>query len=259
MDQLGQSNILQIKDQKINQFARQLILEDFGEKKQQVILNSHITFIGMGGINCSSVLYLTAVGIKKINVIDYDKVQISNLNRQILYSKNDIGKSKVYACKKFLKKSDSNLKIEINNKKINNKNCNQLIKNTDLVIDGSDNWQTMLEVNDFCVKNNIPLISSSVAGYEGNLILFKNLKNSHLCLRCVFPSEKELNLPRCETVGVLGTSAGIIGLLSANLAINFLISNKEIDNTSKMIYFSGKEINMKEIKLKSNVDCKLLK
>ena len=80
-----------------------------------------------------------------------------------------------------------------------------------------------------------------------------------LCLRCVFPSEKELDLPRCETVGVLGTSAGIIGLLSANLAINFLISNKEIDNASKMIYFSGKEINMKEIKLKSNVDCKLLK
>ena len=99
---------------------------------------------------------------------------------------------------------------------------------TNLIIDGTDNWKTMLLINDYCVKKSIPLINASVTGYDGNLTFFENKINNHLCLRCVFPNKKQVSLPRCETVGILGTSAGIIGLLSAHKIINYLIKIEEI-------------------------------
>ena len=232
-------------------------MPEFGEKKQKIIFNSHITFIGMGGINSPAIIYLIRMGIKNMTIIDYDKVQLSNLNRQIIYSYKDIGKNKIISAKKYIKKMNPHVNLICFDKKLNKKNCSQLISNTNLVIDGTDNWQTMLNINDYCVNNNIPLLSASVLGYDGNFSIFENSKNKHLCLRCIFPNEKKVNIPRCETVGVLGTAAGIIGLLSAHKIINFLTLKKIKNN--KITYFFGKNITFKEIKIHSNPKCKFLK
>ena len=247
-----------LKNKKINLFARQLILKDFGEKKQKIISKSHITFIGMGGINCPAVIYLLSAGINNITIIDHDAVTYSNLNRQILYSFKDIGKSKVKIAKKNLKKIYPNLKIKYFEKKITKKNCKDILSKTSLIIDGTDNWETMLNINDHCVKKNIPLLTASVVGYDGNLMLFKNNKKNHLCLRCIFPNKKQVSLPRCETVGVLGTSAGIIGLLTAHKVINFLI-NKKSNKYESIMYFEGKDFSFSKIKLSKNTNCKLIK
>ena len=110
-------------------------------------------------------------------------------------------------------------------------------------------------VNDYCVKRNIPLISASVIGYDGYTILFNNSKKNHLCLRCIFPNRNELDLPRCETVGVLGTAAGMVGMLTANKIVNFLISKKNNPNNLFITYFLGKNLNFKQIKIKTNPNC----
>ena len=105
LDQRESSNNLYISDKEISYFARQLILEDFGEKKQKILFKTHITFIGIGGINCPALVYLLAIGIRNITLIDYDKVDATNLNRQIIYSYNDIGKDKILCATNFIKKN----------------------------------------------------------------------------------------------------------------------------------------------------------
>ena len=249
---------LYISDKETGYFARQLILDDFGENKQKALLKTHITFIGIGGINCPALIYLLAVGIRNITLIEHDKVDITNLNRQIIYSYNDIGKDKILCATNFIKKNYPEVKILSYNKKINKKNCFKLIKKTNLVIDGTDNWSTMLAINDHCVKNYIPLLSASVTGFDGNIVLFENFKGKHICLRCVFPYQKDLNLPRCETSGILGTSAGIIGLLSAQKVVNFLTSNNKKSTQSTITYFDGKNVSINDIKIDCNKKCKLI-
>lgn len=256
-DQREINNNLFISNQETSHFARQLILEDFGEKKQKILFKSHITFVGIGGINSPALIYLLAVGIKNITLIDYDKVNTTNLNRQIIYSYKDIGKNKIFCATKFIKKNYPKVKILSHNKRVNKKNCFKLLKKTSLVVDGTDNWSTMLTINDHCVKNNIPLVSASATGFDGNIALFSN-KGKHLCLRCVFPHAKALNLPRCETSGILGTSAGIIGLLSAQKIVNFLTSKKKKSIKSTITYFDGQKISLNDIKINCNKKCKLI-
>ena len=111
----------------------------------------------------------------------------------------------------------------------------------------------MALINNYCVKNSIPLLSSSVIGYDGQVILFKNKKKHHLCLNCLFPNQNEPNLPRCDTVGVLGTAAGLTGLISAQLIINFFIKNHE--NIEKLIMINSKLMRIDYISVKQNENC----
>ncbi|PPR41183.1 MAG: Sulfur carrier protein ThiS adenylyltransferase [Alphaproteobacteria bacterium MarineAlpha5_Bin12] len=250
---------MSFNNHQIKKFSRQLILKDFGEEKQNLILKSHITFVGMGGINIPALLYLLAIGLNKLTIVDYDKVQLSNLNRQIIYSVKDVGKYKVRCVSNYLKKNYPDVNFLSLNKEINKNNCSKILKKTDIVIDGTDNWDSMLTINENCVKKNIPLLSASVLGYDGNLTLFKNNKKKHICLECIFPNPKKIELPRCETAGILGTTSGIIGTLAAVKAIEYLTNNKNSSKSTKMIFFNGKKIELKSIKINNNPKCRLIK
>ena len=109
----------------------------------------------------------------------------------------------------------------------------------------------MVLINNYCVKNSIPLISSSVIGYEGQAILFKNKKNKHLCLNCIYPNKDEPDLPRCDSVGVIGTAAGLTGLIAAQTTINFFTNNNYTNN--KLIMISSKSMKISHIKVKKNI------
>ncbi len=259
MAQLELNKKLSLNNNEINLFARQLILDNFGEKKQKKIIDAHITFIGMGGINCPALIYLLAAGIRNVTIVDNDKIQQSNLNRQIIYSINDVGKYKINCIKKYIKQNFKKISLKAYNKKLNINNCSKLINKTNIVIDGTDNWETMKIINDYCVKNNTPLLSASVSGYDGNFLLLKNEKGKHLCLRCIFPYKNKLNLPRCEIVGIMGTSAGIIGLLAAHEVINFITSVKKKYNKKTITFFEGESLSLKNIKIKKNNSCSLYK
>ena len=236
-------------------FSRQLILNNFNEAKQKILLNSHITFVGLWGVNIPALIYLLAAGVKNITLIDYDIIEFSNLNRQVIFNEGNIGEKKVLTVKKYIKKNYSNINISIYNKKINANNCKKFLRKKSLIIDGTDNWDSMLAINDHCVINNIPLLSASVIGYDGNFVLFKNKKNIHLCLRCIFPNSEDFNLPRCENVGILGTTAGIIGVVSAHKIIKYLTEKKTNGIKSVITYFDGQNIEFKDIEIYKNKNC----
>lgn len=246
---------MKMNEEELKIFSRQLILPEFTDRKFKKLQSKLISIIGMGGIGCPLSQYLISCGIKKLNIIDFDIIKQTNLNRQNLYSFNDIGKTKVEIAKQKLIGINPYTKINSVKKKITKKNTN-ILKNSSIIIDCSDNWQTMRVINNFAVKNNIPLISASAISFNIQIILFENKKNKHLCLECIFPNKKEPNLARCETVGILGTTAGLAGLISAQRAINFLMKFNINNNFISLI--DCKTLSINNFKICKKNSCKLI-
>ena len=242
-----------ITEQELKIFSRQLILKDFNEKKFEFIQQQHVVIIGIGGIGCPAALYLITTGFKHLTLIDNDIIQLSNLNRQILFNENDLGKKKVDVAKAKLKAINPKSNINTISTMLSKKNISQYISNASLVIDTTDNWNSMVIINEYCVKNSIPLLSCSIIGYDGQIILFKNKKREHLCLNCIYPNQNEPNLPRCDKVGVLGTTAGLTGLNAAQLTFNFFINNHK--NVEKIIMINSKLMKIDYIRIKGNNNC----
>lgn len=246
---------MSINDNELKIFSRHLILDEFKEKNFNKIQKQKITIVGLGGIGCPTAQYLVSTGIKNLKLIDHDKVDITNLNRQTLYSFNEIGKNKTNIAKSKLSNIYPNCKIDNVNAFLNKENIDKHLKNSTLIIDATDNWKTMILINEYCVKKSIPLISTSVIGFDSQITLFNNLPNNHLCLQCVFPNNKEPNLPRCDTVGVIGTASGIAGIIAAQKAINYFLEKK---NNHYMTMVDIKSLKITNIRIKKNNNCESL-
>ena len=244
---------MNINEEELEIFSRQLILNDFNEKSFNELQNKEVSIIGLGGIGCPLAQYLISCGIKNINLFDDDIIKKNNLNRQTLYSLKELGKKKIAVAKKKLLGINSYANINIYDKKITSNNLS-LLKKSSIIIDASDNWITMRLINDYSSKNNIPLLSTSAVGFDIQIALFENNKNNHLCLECVFPNKKEPNLARCDTVGILGTAAGLAGILSAQKTINFFMKFHDRNNLLTLI--DCKTLSVNHIKIKKT-DCKL--
>jgi len=244
------------KNQELEIFSRHLILKEFKEDSFKNLQKQNISIIGIGGIGCPAAQYLVSAGIKNLKLIDSDVVSLSNLNRQILFNTNDVGKYKSIVAKKKLLNINPNCKIKALKIKIKEKNIIEYLKNSSLIIDSTDNWETMILVNKFCVKNSIPLVSASVIGFDSQVTLFLNNKKKHLCLQCIFPNKIEPDLARCDTVGVLGTAAGAAGLISAQKTINYFITKK---NNEFMTMVDMKTLKINSFRLKKNRKCSILK
>ena len=247
---------MNISEQELQIFSRHLILKEFNEKLFDNLQKKKITIVGVGGIGCPAAQYLVAAGIKVLKLIDGDIIQKNNLNRQILYSIYDIGKSKTETSKKKLHGINPECNIDAIPTHLDSKNVNEYLYNSSLVIDTTDNWKSMILINQYCVDQSIPLISSSAQGFEGQITLFKNLPAKHLCLQCIFPNKKEPDLARCDSVGVLGTATGIAGLIVAQKAINFFLE-KKLDNIMTMV--NVKTLKIDNLKIKKNVKCQYLR
>ena len=165
-----------------------------------------------------------------------------------------MGERKTIVAKKKLLGINSYANINIYDKKITSNNLG-LLKKSSIIIDASDNWTTMRLINDYSLKNNIPLLSASAVGFDIQIALFENNKKNHLCLECIFPNKKEPNLARCDTVGILGTAAGLAGILSAQKTINFFM--KFNDNNNLLTLIDCKTLSVNQIKIEKRADCKL--
>ncbi len=199
-------------------YNRHLILPEIGEEGQQKLKNSSVFVIGAGGLGCPALLYMAAAGIGKIGIADFDVVDESNLQRQILYTTEDIGLSKIGQAKKRLSALNPFVKIEAHNVRVNRENVIELLKDYDVVLDGSDNFSTRYLINDACVILNKPLVYGSVFKFEGQVSVF-NYKDGPT-YRCLYPNPpKEGEILNCSEVGVVGVLPGIVGTLQANEVI----------------------------------------
>jgi adenylyltransferase/sulfurtransferase len=207
----------------IERYARQLILPEFNIQGQQLLKNAKVLIVGAGGLGSPLIYYLAAAGVGNIGIVDYDKVDLSNLQRQILFSHDDIGKSKADCA--TIKAKNINPLIEVHgiNTKISVKNAMQLISKYDVIVDATDNFPTRYLINDACVLSRKPLIYGSIFRFEGQVSVF-NLEKNSPCYRCLYPSPPPQGMvPNCTEGGVLGVIAGIIGSLQALETIKIIV------------------------------------
>ena len=241
-------------EQEYEIFSRQFILNEFSEENLEKLSKIKIGIVGVGGIGCPLSQYLVNIGVKDIILVDGDIIEKSNLNRQILFNLKDIGKKKVDIAKNKLELINPECKIKIIDKNLNSFNLNSLSK-CSIIVDATDDWTTSKLLNEFCVKNSINFLYSSVIKHDLQIILFDNNKNEHVCLNCIFPNKIDADLPRCSTVGISGISAGLAGLISAQKIINFSLNLK--NETNIMTVSDGKKLSIENIIIKSKNDCYL--
>jgi sulfur-carrier protein adenylyltransferase/sulfurtransferase len=206
-------------------YNRHIILPEIGMEGQLLLKNSSVLVIGAGGLGCPVLQYLGAAGVGKIGIVDYDVVDESNLQRQILFTVHDIGKPKAEVAKARLLSNNPYINVEAIIQKIDKTNALEIIKDYDVVVDGSDNFATRYLINDACVLLSKPLVYGAIYKFEGQLSVF-NYKNGP-SYRCIFPEQPTTDsLPTCSQVGVLGVLPGIIGTMQANEAIKVILGRE---------------------------------
>ena len=241
---------LDIRD--YERFEKQIILKKVGLAGQKKIKKAKILIIGMGGLGCPLLTYLASSGVCNIGIVDHDKVEMSNLNRQVLFNTSDIGKFKVNQAKLKIIKIYKKIKIKTFKIEISKKNINSIIKNFDIICDGTDNFNTRYLINDFCKKNKKILISAAISKFDGHLFKY-NFKKKGPCLRCFMP-DQPLEENNCETEGIFAPVAGIIGALQANEVLKTVLGLKD-DLNNNILVFNSLTMSLRKIKIIKNLNC----
>ena len=229
-------------------YKRHLSLEGFGEEGQIRLKNSSVIFIGAGGLGSSAIIYMTAAGIGKIGIADNDKVELSNLQRQVIHNNSEIGNYKTDSAERRIKELNPHCKVKTFTERINSKNVIEILSQFDIICDCSDNFGTRYLINDACVILKKPLIYGSVQGFEGQVSVF-NFKENSPNLRDLLPKPPERDLiPSCADYGVIGISPGMIGILQANEIIKIIIKKGKVLD-GKILIFNLLENKIKELTL----------
>lgn len=218
-----------------NRFERQIILKGFGDAGQDKLQKARVLVVGAGGLGCPILLYLAAMGVGTLGIVDGDTIDETNLNRQVTYGMGDIGMPKAETAGLHVMNKYTDIKVNAYNQHLTRHNCHKIISEYDVVIDGTDNFPSRYLINDACVMLNKPLVFGAIYQYEGQVAVF-NL-NGSTNYRDVHPEINELNVPNCTQNGVLGVLAGIIGTMMANETIK-IISGIGKPLVNKVLYYN---------------------
>ncbi len=206
----------------MERYARQTALKEIGTAGQKRLASAVVTVIGCGGLGCIAAPYLAAAGVGQLVLVDGDRIDKSNLHRQVFYSDSDIGKNKARNLSERIKRLNPEIQVEWVDEMLTKEKAQDVLANSTLVVECTDHIQTKYLVNDFCHHLRIPLIYGAIHQFVGYVSLFENNSGDGIHLRDAFPEMNE-EIPSCSEVGVLGTVAGTIGLLQANEALKFLL------------------------------------
>ena len=234
-------------------FEKQIILKKIGISGQKKIKRAKVLIIGMGGLGCPLLSYLASSGISNIGIVDHDKIELGNLNRQILFNSSDLGKYKVNQAKVKIKKIYNQIKIKTFKIKISKKNINSIFKSYNVICDGTDNFDTRLLINDYCKKNKKILISPAISKFDGHLFKF-NFKKRTPCFRCFMP-QKPFQEANCDVEGIFPPVAGILGSLQANEVLKTILDLKD-DLNGNILIFDSLKMNIRKSKIQINPNCK---
>lgn len=210
----------------MNRYARQIALPEIGLLGQEHIKHAHIVMVGVGGLGSPALPYIAAAGIGTITIIDHDTIDLTNLHRQTIYKTEDVGKSKAEQAKQYLLSLNPNCTVNAITEKLTSAAQNIIPNDTTLLLDGSDNFKTKSLINKISIKREMPLISASVSGFEGQVGIFKGYDSAHACYRCLF-TDFPTDARNCNEAGILGTTAGILGLYQAHLSLLEITKNTD--------------------------------
>jgi adenylyltransferase/sulfurtransferase len=220
---------------------------------QQKIMDSTMLIIGMGGLGSPTALYLAASGVGHIIIADFDQVELSNLQRQIIHGTSDIGDDKVNSAKAKMLEINPNIKVTIANEIVHDDNLSSLIKDVDVVLDGTDNFESRFEINKACVEFQKPLVSAAVIRLEGQISVFKGYEKDQPCYQCLYSEEGNEN-ESCVQNGVLAPVAGLVGTIQALQAIKVLLGlGDELCGT--LLLVDGLDLSFRKVKIGKDLKC----
>ncbi len=244
---------MSLSSEEITRYSRNILLNGVGKKGQEKLKSSVVSIVGLGGLGSPSALYLSAAGVGEIRIIDSDVVDLTNLQRQILYSTNSQNSSKARSAKLKLSELNDKIKITEVNTRITKSNIHEVLQGSHLVLEGSDNFETKFLVNDYCVLNSIPLLIAGILRFEGQVMGI--LPKRTACYRCTFLEMPEADsIPNCAEAGVLGSVAGIVGSIQATEALKYIIFG-ESELFGKILNCDFLSMELRKIERKRNKKC----
>ncbi len=244
----------QLSNEERVRYSRHLTMPEVGIDGQRRLKAAHVLCIGAGGLGSPAALYLAAAGVGTIGIVDFDDVDLSNLQRQILHGTKDIGRSKLESARDRLRDANPNIEVELHECRFSSENASELVARYDLVVDGSDNFPTRYLSNDVCVFARRPNIYGSIFRFDGQSSVFA----PHLggpCYRCLFPEPPAPGtIPNCAEAGVLGVLPGIIGMVQAIEAIKLILGVGE-PLIGRLLHFEALKMKFRELKLRRDPQC----
>lgn len=239
----------------IEKYSRQIILKKVGIIGQKKIFKSSVLIIGAGGLGSPIAIYLAALGIGKIGIVDEDNIELSNIPRQIIFTTSDIKKYKSVVAINKLKKINPESDLISFNTRLTKKNISTIAEKFNLIIDGSDNFRTRFLINDYCLKNKKILVSGAISKFDGQVYTFNFTKKNSPCLRCFIPKMPiNPDIDNCEYEGVLGPLAGIIGTIQANEVVKEIL---QIGSSlcGYILIIDALKLSFRKVKLNKRSNC----
>ena len=240
-------------NEQLERYSRHIILQEVGVKGQKKLLNASVLIIGAGGLGAPAALYLAAAGVGTIGIVDADEVDLSNLQRQVIHTTNDVGKAKVKSAAETMEAINPDVTVKTYRTFVDSTNIMDLIKDYDFIIDGTDNFPAKFLINDACVMAGKPFSHAGIIRFKGQLMTY--VPGEGPCYRCVFknPPPKDA-VPTCKQAGVIGAKGGVIGSLQAMEAIKYIIGKGEL-LTGKLLTYDALKMEFHTIKLPKDHHC----
>ncbi|MBI5144716.1 MAG: molybdopterin-synthase adenylyltransferase MoeB [Candidatus Omnitrophica bacterium] len=244
---------MSLREDQIERYSRQIILSDIGGRGQEKLLQAKVLVIGAGGLGSPCAIYLASAGIGKLGLVDSDAVELNNLQRQILHSTQDVGRAKVESAKGRLNLINTDVEVIPYRLRLTSENILDIIKNYDIIVDGSDNFPTRYLVNDACVLSKKPLSHGGIFRFDGQALTI--IPGESACYRCLFPEPPPPGLvPSCQEAGILGAVAGVIGVIQANEVLKYILGIGKL-LTGKLLVFNALDSSFRQVKVPRDPKC----
>jgi adenylyltransferase/sulfurtransferase len=241
-------------DQQLERYARHIVLKEIGGAGQQQLRDARVAIMGAGGIGSPVIQYLAAAGVGLLIIADDDRVELSNLQRQTIFTTADLGRGKVEAAATAAQALNPDVRVETLDFRIDESNVVQLIANADIVVDGSDNFTTRLTVADAALAAHVPLVAGAVGQFEGQLGLFRGWEADKPCYRCFVGADPARDEASCAEQGVLGALTGVVGSLAALEAIRQITGFGQ-DSAGKLLLIDALSLRFRALTLPKDPGC----
>ena len=246
--------------QRLERFARHIVLPEIGGAGQAALAEAHVLLVGLGGIGAPALQYLAAAGIGRLTLVDDDEVDLTNLQRQTIYTTRDIGHGKAVSARRWAANFDGELQIEISDQRITPQSAANMVEGVDLVLDGTDNFATRLAVSDACVAERVPLLSAAVGRFQGQVGAFAGHLVSSPCYRCYVGDAFDTDdCDTCAEDGMLGAMAGWTASFAAMQAVRILVSKTGAmgdEQWGRLHLMDGLKPGMRTLKIAKDPACK---
>lgn len=240
-------------DQQLLRYSRQIMLPQIDISGQQKLLTAQILIVGAGGLGSPAAIYLASAGVGQMTIYDDDKVDLSNLQRQIAHYTDDVGTDKVISTQQTLKKINPEIKVIAVKQRLAGEPLKQAVKNADVVLDCCDNFSTRFAINSACVEYKTPLVSGAAIRFEGQISVFKSSINGSPCYNCLYAQHGK-EMQNCVSNGVVSPLTGIVGSIQALETIKLLLDIGE-SLTGRLLLLDGLSMQWNEMKLSKNINC----